>query len=428
MKKSKYNIFLESSPSEILVFNGISKRFFTISSKNLPELREVIESPDKFMMMKGYEHLMNMLKDNGFIINDEVNEIEILRKLFYAYKDSPSYSLMILTTYACNFSCWYCVQNHVNVNLQSSTIDKIKRHIEKYVSENSIDSFDISWFGGEPLLNFDAIRVICTYAQQICDKNGISYFSGITTNGSLITPSMAMEMKSLGFRNFQITIDGTKEEHNKTRYNSGIRDSFSKILGNIRLLGEVIPDVTITVRFNYTHKNLSSLIVDQIDNELQKVKDKIEILFRKVWQEPESSEMSKALGGILKKFQDKGYKVLHDYDNFKLTSCYVEQTHYNAIFPDVTVDKCSNVDIKNTRGHLSETGDIIWNDTPTENTFNIFNHPSDCESCLYLPLCMGPCPKHRKPYTYDGKIHCYVDNKEQIFSDEIRNFSLLNQK
>ncbi|MDE6577132.1 MAG: radical SAM protein, partial [Muribaculaceae bacterium] len=368
------------------------------------------------------------LNDNGFIVNDNIDEMEILRKLFISYKESPEYSLMILSTYSCNFSCWYCIQRHQNENLNESTIQKIEKHISKYLTENNIKSFQISWFGGEPLLNFKAIRKICTFAQKLCNKKGISYSSGITTNGSLITPYMAIEMKELGFKDFQITIDGIKDNHNKTRYNAVIPDSYSLILNNIKLLAETIPNVEITIRFNFTHQNLNDLIVDQLDSELNSVIDKVEVLFRKVWQELDSSELTNKVGIILKKFQDKGYKVLHDYDNFKLTSCYVEQTHYNAIFPDGTVDKCSNVDISETRGYLSDSGDIIWNTFPDENTVNIFNHPSDCAECPYLPLCMGPCPKHRKTYLFDGKIHCYVENKDRIFSDEIKNFSLLNLK
>ena len=281
MKKSNYNIFIEVSPLETLVFNGISKRFFKLSSEIIPQLMDLLEFPDKYFHQEEYISLVNKLKDNGFIINDNVNELEILRKLFMTYKESPIYSLMILSTYSCNFSCWYCIQRHKNNYLSEPTIKKIKKHIYKYLSENNINSFQVSWFGGEPLLNFDAIRNICNFAQKLCDKKGISYSSGITTNGSLITPDMAIEMKELGFNDFQITIDGTKDDHNKTRYNAVIQDSHSLILKNIKLLAATIPNVQITVRFNYTQKNLSDIIVGQIDSELNSVRNKVEFVIPK---------------------------------------------------------------------------------------------------------------------------------------------------
>lgn len=428
MKESRYNIFFETSPGETLVFNGMSKKFFLFSSKNIPELKTILESPNNYYIHEEYREFLDLLKSNGFLIEDGVDELRQIRKLFETYKEASGYSLMILTTYACNFSCWYCVQKHKNEYLNADTIEKIKKHISKYLIENNIKTFQISWFGGEPLLNFDAIRKICIFSQEFCDKHGIAYSCGITTNGSLITPNMAIEMKELGFKDFQITIDGTKENHNKTRYNKSIRDSFTTILENIKLLTKIIPKAEITIRFNYTHKNLDETMVDQVDSILFSSKNKVNLLFRKVWQEPESTELSNKLGIILSKFHKKGYKILHDYDNFKLTSCYVERTHYQAIFPNGTVDKCSNKDIAETRGYLLENGDIKWNSIPTENNINIFNYPSECVDCIYLPLCMGPCPRNRMAFIYKNKIHCQFENRNQVFLDDIKNFAILNKK
>lgn len=428
MKKSRYNIFVEDSKEKVLVFNGMSKKYFSLSSKNIPELQTLLESPDKYYTQEQYKKFLSVLKDNGFLVDDSIDELDQLRQLFESYRDAKLYSLMILTTYACNFSCWYCVQNHKNVNLKAENIEKVKRHIARYLLENDIKTFQISWFGGEPLLNFDAIREIGTFAKDFCKQHKIDYSCGITTNGSLITREMAIEMRDLGFKDYQITIDGFKENHNNTRYNVSIRDSFSKILENIILLTTVIPDVEITVRFNYTHNNLDEIMVDQVDSILNSSKDKVELLFRKVWQEPDSIELTDKLSNILSQFQKKGYKILHDYDNLKLTSCYVEQTHYNSIFPDGTVDKCSNKDIGKTRGYLSENGEIIWNTVPMENNANIFNFPSDCRECIYLPLCMGPCPENRGKLLSGNKIRCHYENRNQIFLDDIRNFTIIKGK
>lgn len=239
---------------------------------------------------------------------------------------------------------------------------------------------------------------------------------------------MAIEMKNLGFKDFQITIDGIKENHNKTRYNSSIQDSFTKILNNIKTLIEIMPEVEITVRFNYTHKNLNDVLVEQFDSILFSSKDKVELLFRKVWQEPDSKELSDKLGDILKKFHEKCYKILHDYNNLKLTSCYVEQTHYHAIFPDGRIDKCSNRGLAETRGYLLENGDIQWNTIPAENEINVFNYPSECLDCIYLPLCMGPCPRKREVLIRNNKIHCHFEHKNQIFLDDIKHFYIINKK
>lgn len=428
MKKSRYNLFVEKSREETLVFNGLTKKFFLIPTVHIPLLKKILESPDFYKLKDDFNYFISTLKSNGFLIEDNFDELEFLRKQFETYKESKMYSLMILTTYNCNFSCWYCVQKHKNVYLNNLSIDKIKKHIVKYLLENDIKIFHISWFGGEPLLNFNSIRNICRFAQDFCNKHGISYSCGITTNGSLITSTMAVEMKELGFKDFQITIDGTKEKHNKTRYNTKIKDSFTIILNNLNLLSNFIPNVELTIRFNYTIHNLNEEIVTLLDAALIDHKDKVELLFRKVWQEPDSSELSNKIGIIMKMFRQKGYKILHDFDNIRLTSCYVEHIHYNSIFPNGTVDKCSNKDLNDTRGYLNDNGEIIWNKYPDENKINIFNFPSECLNCSYLPLCMGPCPRNRKALISENIIRCHIDNKEKIFLEEIKNYALLNIK
>ena len=426
MKQSRYNIFVEIYPDEVVVFNGVSKKFFTLSSKNIPELKAILDAPDNYANKVEYVEFLSLLKDNGFLIKKNTNELYQLRELFETYKEAEVYSLMILTTYVCNFSCWYCVQRHKKEYLNTETIEKIKKHISKYLIDNNLKAFHISWFGGEPLLNFEAISDICIFAQDFCSKHGISFTCGITTNGSLITEDMAISMKNLGFRDFQITIDGSKEMHNKIRYNNSIRDSFTEILDNIKILIDAIPNVCVTLRYNYTLKNLDEMIVEQINTHLSSSKDKIEILFRKVWQEPDSTELSNKVGAIMGRFIDNGYRIIHDYDNIKLTSCYVEQTHYNAIFPDGTVDKCSNKDISETRGFITESGDIMWEPEPTETKTNIFNYSSECVDCRYLPLCMGPCPANRASMPHD-KICCYYEDRDQIFLNDIKNFVIITR-
>lgn len=427
MKKSRYNVFIEISSDETLVFNGVSKKFFNFSNKNIPELKMIFESPNCYIQQKEYGDFLLALKNNGFLVEDNVDELEQIRSGFESYKEEKNYSLMILTTYSCNFSCWYCVQKHKNVFLGTESIERTKNHISKYLLENQIKSFYISWFGGEPLINFDAIREICTFAQDFCEKHKIVYSCGITTNGSLITSNMALEMKKLGFGDFQITIDGIKDNHNKTRCNQSIQDSFTQILTNIKTLTEILPEADITVRINYTLKNLSEAIIEQIDSILFSSKENVELLFRKVWQEPYSSELSATLRNVLSKFKEKGYKIFHDYDNLKLVSCYVEKTHYHAVFPDGRIDKCTNKDMTETRGSLLKEGDIQWDKNPTENAFNVFHYPSECLDCLYLPLCMGPCPGNRNASIHNNKIHCLYENKDQIFINDIKNYVIINK-
>lgn len=419
MKPSFYNIYIPTEDKRCIVFNGLTKKFFVIGKHNEQGFKHIINFPDEYSKNEAYADLLQLLQSNGFIIENERNELNDIKQAFEKYKTSKFYTLMIMTTYACNFSCWYCVQKHQNLYISDEIEEKIKKHIQSYLIDNDIKNFNISWFGGEPLLNFNKIKSISVFAKEFCEKHNIGFNCGITTNGSLITPEMVKEMKELCFNNFQITIDGSKNNHNKTRFNEKIKNSFDLILSNIKLIVENIPNVVLTLRINYTHENLSQTMVKDIDEILSPVKDRIDILFRKVWQEADDDKMYDTANTLMRDFKCRGYRVSHDYDDIKYISCYVERSHYNSIFPNGLVDKCSNKDISEARGYLSYNGEIIWKISPVECQKNIFTTKNECIECKYLPLCMGPCPARRE----NGKnIQCIYLNKEQAFLHDIKSY------
>lgn len=416
MKPSRYNIFTPIKGERCIVFNAMTKSFFVISKRNEYGFKQIINSPNEYCNKADYADLLSTLHSNGFVVDDGYDELECVRQKYERHKNAKFYTLMIMTTYACNFACWYCVQKHQNVYLSDEIEERIKRHIQSYLLENGIKKFDIAWFGGEPLLNFDKIKSISEFAKGFCEKHGIGFNCGITTNGSLLTPEMVAEMKKLCFNNFQITIDGSRQYHNNTRFNGKIRNSFDLILSNVKLIAETISNTVLTVRINYTHENLSHSIVEEIDKILAPVKGKIDIMFRKVWQETSDETMDDTVKLLMRDFISRGYRVVHDYEDIKYISCYVEREYYNSVFPNGMVDKCSNKDISEARGYLSDEGEIIWNKIPTECKDNIFSVPNDCIICQYLPLCFGPCPARREN---GEKIQCVYSDKEKAFLHDI---------
>lgn len=421
MKDSAYNIFSTDADGKSLVFDAYTRRFFRVSEKNTHRLREIIADIDRYTDVMEYAGLCSTLRDNGFVIDDNKSEYDLLYKSFEAYRTEPAYTLLVMTSYACNFSCWYCVQKHKSVALTVDAEEKIRSHIARYLHDNEITSFNLSWFGGEPLLNYDSIYRLSYFAAEYCRDNDIDFMSSITTNGSLLTKEMISEMSGLNFRSFQITLDGNKHCHNATRYNATISDSFSLILHNIYTLCDIIPEANVIVRINYTKDNLDEIFVAQIDTVLAPFRDRVQIMFRKVWQEKFSDKLSAKVGTIMEDMVRRGYKVFHDFDN--PAPCYVEKAHYHAVFPDGTVDRCSNVDMSRSRGVLLHDGSIRWNVRPQECDTNIFTAESECRRCKYLPLCFGPCPKRRMVESKkNGCIRCQYEDKDSVFASEILNY------
>lgn len=290
--------------------------------------------------------------------------------------------------------------------------------------ENNIIDFNLSWFGGEPLLNFKSIDSISAYAKSFCVNHGITFSCGITTNGSLLTERMIDRMIDLDFTDYQITLDGCKEYHNKTKFNNAIHDSFDLILNNIKKLVEKNTKAKVTLRINYTEKNISSDLPDQIDKVLHSVREKVAVMFRQVWQVRNSHDLINKVTPLIIKLKEMGYSVVDDFGNFTILSCYVEKKHYLSVFPNGAIDYCNNKPLSNARGYLNDEGRIVWRKIPTERKNTIFSIESDCRTCKYLPICMGPCPALREGNV--AYIKCMINNPEEYFRNEIMQFVSLN--
>lgn len=95
---------------------------------------------------------------------------------------------------------------------------------------------------------------------------------------------MAMKMDEINLRQFQITLDGDKEHHNKVRFSPSMKDSYDIIVRNIHTLCKIIKNPNIELRINYTEANIDNAksILDSFDKD---VRNFIHVSPQIVWQE-----------------------------------------------------------------------------------------------------------------------------------------------
>lgn len=139
--------------------------------------------------------------------------------------------LTLIVTHNCNLSCVYCYQHKKEKSKRMS--DEIaKASIEEALNNSPYDFVDISFIGGEPLLEFDLIRNVCEWVWNRTDwKRKYSFYA--TTNGILLTKEMKRwfiknkERFSLG-----LSLDGRKETHDMNRCGSFDKIEFDFFLSN----------------------------------------------------------------------------------------------------------------------------------------------------------------------------------------------------
>ncbi|OJV79304.1 MAG: hypothetical protein BGO34_02425 [Bacteroidia bacterium 44-10] len=397
MKKSKYNFIIPHTNDKFFLFNAASFHFFSMKNEQLEFLNRVLEDPDKHksIVPTFYSNLIG----GNFIVDESENEEEYIKRKNKESVESKHYKLIILPTFECNFSCWYCVQKHEKSRMSDIIIEKVKEHIRYMIERKHIHSLNIEWFGGEPFVYFDEIVYpISKYAKALCNDSGIPFYCCATTNGYLMPEETIQKMKEIELNALQITLDGSKEFHDKIRFSSDQNSSFEKILHNINRICDENENAQIIIRINYDDKNFEPhIIIEQIKNIIpERNRHSLQFRIRKVWQVKRSPGFREKIIIFNELARNNGFRIENSDIFTNFISCYVCKKYYNTIGPNGGIYKCTAREnyLGNSWGILQKKGSIKWKVPGFEKKY--FNKPlfenSKCEKCKYLPLCMGPCP------------------------------------
>ncbi|MDE1868446.1 MAG: radical SAM protein [Candidatus Micrarchaeota archaeon] len=168
--------------------------------------------------------------------------------------------LIILPTEACNFRCDYCFEDHAtDGGIRPDVVLGIKNLITKRAQD--LERVTVQWYGGEPLLRYDAITDIMGHLQGLVNASGgrLSASGTATTNGYFLTAERLACLVKLGVTDYQITLDGNREEHDKLRKRADDAGTFNTIWRNLVAAHDTGLDFSIMVRLHVNRDNEKSM-------------------------------------------------------------------------------------------------------------------------------------------------------------------------
>ena len=356
------------------------------------------------------------LKEMGFIVEDDFDEIEYLKYLRGKVIESnkPIVDIMIAPTMDCNAHCYYCFERGCHHEKMSrDTADAVVA----YISENwDHELFNVTWFGGEPLLATDII----SYISERMRQKGINFVSRITTNGFELTPPIIDKAKKQWHTTeVQISVDALFEEYDRIKAFSTCDDSsaFVRVIGNIRSALEAGLKIRVRINFNpleqYKAFDLMQYLQDQfgkytnfiayfapIDYKTDVVPS-IASKFENLSEHPFLSmiKFSQKFGYFSGNERGKESNFLYD-DNGMLASLklYPSPTNCYASCPNVfSIDskgdlyKCHRILGK---GEKYSSGNVNTGIIKNE-IYDFFCNTNpvldECETCKLFPICQGGC-------------------------------------
>jgi uncharacterized protein len=146
----------------------------------------------------------------------------------------------VCVTTECNLTCPYCFQrgDRSRSRMDATTAIQVALEIAERAKQVSADKVSITFTGGEPFLNLDAIYTVAqTVGHLIKRGNGNPVFTfDVTTNGTLLTSSEAEELQTLGLSGLQVTLEGRPKIHDQRHRIMNRTGAYQQIVDNISAL------------------------------------------------------------------------------------------------------------------------------------------------------------------------------------------------
>ena len=392
----RFNIYTSSiiiDSKHTLFYNALSGKFVILRD-------EIIQfnalSPDYIQM--NYPPLYENLCNAGIVVEDTFAESDILEeRIRKADNNDTQFILHINPTLDCNFNCWYCYENHIPASkMGPDVLNGIKNLISLIVKRDNIKILDLSFFGGEPMLFFHSrAREIIKHADALCRLYEKSLHISFTTNGALINDEIISFLSEYRC-GFQITLDGYKTTHDKTRFYKNGEGSYNRIIENIYKLSK--KGMSVTVRVNYTEENVHTIydILDDFTGINNEQRNSICFDFQRIWQERSAitDDAEVEIRNIRLKFISSGFTVLKNYLHHNVdNSCYADKLNYALVNYNGDVYKCTARDFKkeNRIGYLKPNGEIHYNQDVLHKRNSIKLSKDVCKKCRIAPVCGGGC-------------------------------------
>jgi uncharacterized protein len=422
MKASRYNFFFQDCEGNHYAFNGLSGGLLQLSGGDSQRIQEILAHLGNWTIEKDREsRLWKPLHQGSFVMDDEVDELEILKARNRMVRFSGNrLSLTIVTTHSCNFRCTYCFQDHHGESMKPGVQHLLVDFVA--TSVKSCKELYVHWYGGEPLLCLPIIRNLSLRFKEICGACDCRYSASMSTNGFLLREETAAELNRLGVKGIQVTLDGPPVIHDKRRPLANGQGTFEVILDNVVAATE---HVAVGLRVNIDRENITR--VPELLDILKARGLGKEVLCDFVPVAPLTSschmncfsvapddELWDTMKKVSKEALDRGLGL-------RLSSiitarhCSFDDVNSFVVDTDGKMYKCG-MEEEQCIGQLDaadprkiELDYLPWVKWTAMDPFA----DSECRECRVLPLCMGGCTFKGLRFGKESKCPVWKDHPEE---------------
>ena len=396
---------------KVLLVNTLNGNL--MCSNNQKAINNVFQLIQDTGCVENEDEVYGNLRAKGFIIEKTANEEIVELKRYWDEVYDNRLGITIMPTEQCNCRCPYCYESFSKPKMNEEIVESLILFLQKNLVSHT--GLNISWFGGEPLLALDVIEKISNKAIEFCRLRRIMFDSSITTNGVLLTPEVMKRLLACRVNRFQITLDGPRETHDKTRILRSGAGTFDTIINNLLAIKKVKTAVLkINIRVNITQESLKKLpeLIVFLHEKFGDDK-RFSFYFRPIGDWNSNIENDTLKDSLLSSLESV-YKILLDcsvklnygilYQMLISPMCFANKKNHFVLGSDGTAYKCTVYFDKeeNNIGQLQSDGRILWNEEKIAKWIVNNSNNAKCENCFLAAACHGKgCPAKKLIFGVD---------------------------
>ena len=363
-----------------------------------------------------YDEIVSLYNDKILFSEDDYE------KFAKSSVSSPVKAMCLIISQDCNMRCKYCFAStgDYGQGRKLMSVETGKKALDFLIEKSEDRKFlEVDFFGGEPMLNFEAVKAIVEYGRKREKEANKVFRFTITTNGLMMNDEQ-LEFINREMKNVVLSIDGRKEVHDYMRPLPNGKGTYDRIVENFKRFAKARGDKEYYVRGTYTKNNLD------FSNDIMHL---YELGFDQISVEPVMADPKEPyaitegdLAKIFREYEILAAKITDILDSGKFINffhfmidldqgpCAIKRlrgcgsgNEYICIAPDGDIYPCHQfVGIE--KYHMGNIFDGTF-DLDIKNEFasaHVYSKP-ECKKCWAKFYCSGGCNANN--YTYAGDIH-----------------------
>jgi len=363
---------------------------------------------------------MDMLFEQGFLVKDGADETTLFENWKQQYvHDFSTLRSKILVTRKCNNRCQYCILDPEAKEMSPETARAMDRFYIEIIQEKNPQKVEDDYLGGEPLLNSEIIMESAGRRFYYCQGSGIEYCFTMTTNGTLIRPSIISDMKEIGLTGIRVSMAGSARVHDFLRPSKNNGKTYEVIMENLQAVSNLIP---IAIECQYDSGALDFLSIPEMLDDIGERNIAVEnITFTPILPRRGESPYDSGMGDhriLLFLMQEAGKRGYPQGEEAPSNACIADFRSRFVFDTDGSIIPCPSLQGgEMAYGHVTRGIDFVLESQLLKRRL-----PDKClNECPILPVCMGGCRLQAMVHQKDfNGIDCHYDTYRFFLEHYIR--------